>query len=103
MKSCGTRGKYRGKYRGKCIMINVKFEGKKFKIYANGKIKAMDNCDDDLISRLQTITQDIRNMYNNPSNGFLVGFIADRLPDFGVEVINWRDYEMERSPDGRVY
>lgn len=84
-------------------MINVRFEGKKFKIYANGKIKAIDNCDNELILRLQTITQDIKNTYNNPSNGFLVGFIANRLPDFGVEVISWRDYEMEKSPDGTVY
>ncbi len=84
-------------------MINVRFEGKIFKIYANGKIKALDNCDDVLISRLQKITQNIRDIYNNPSSGFLVEFTAHKLPDFGVEVLSWRDYEMENSKPDTIY
>jgi hypothetical protein len=84
-------------------MIKVKFLGKRFKIFSNNKIECIENCYNIESDILQDIIKSIEAEYNNPSSGFLVGFIANKLPKYGVEVISFRDYEKEKAPAGRVY
>ena len=41
--------------------------------------------------------------YNNPSDGFPVSFLANRLANYDIEVISYRDYEKENAPTRRIY
>ena len=84
-------------------MIYAKYNDKKFKIYANGRIKCLDICSDEEISFLKHIVQEISDTYCGPQDGFKVSIMADRLPNFGVDVLSFRDYEMENSPSNKVY
>lgn len=83
-------------------MINVEFCGKLFKIYASGKITS-PNATTEEITFLKNTVDCIRMDYNSPSDGFLVSFIASKLPKYGVKVISYRDYELENAPEDRVY
>ena len=84
-------------------MINVRYLDKKFKIYANLKVKCLEPCDDSIILQLRRLVEMIMISYNNPSDGFPVSFLANRLQDYDIEVISYRDYEMENSKPGTVY
>lgn len=79
------------------------FSGKQFKIYANLKIKCLEPCEDSIIIHLRRLVEMIMMTYNNPSDGFPVSFWANRLQDYDIEVLSYRDYEMENAPRGRVY
>ena len=83
-------------------MINVEFCGKLFKIYASGRITS-PNAKNDEIAFLKNTVDCIKMDYNSPSDGFLVSFIASKLPKYGVKVISYRDYELENAPKDRVY
>lgn len=84
-------------------MINVKFNNKRFKIFANGKIKCLDSIDNESIKILKLKIDDIMFSYNSPSDGFAVSFLALHLPLYGVEVTSYRDYELENAEPGTIY
>ena len=84
-------------------MINIKFAGKRYKIFANGKIKCIDEYSDSDMETLKNIVELIKGSYNNPSDGFLVGYMAGKLQLQGIEVISYRDYEMENANSNTVY
>lgn len=83
-------------------MINVEFCGKLFKIYASGKITS-PNATNDEITFLKNTVYWIKMDYNNPSDGFLVSFIASKLPKYGVKIISYIDYELKNAPEDRIY
>ncbi len=85
------------------MMINIKFNGKRFKIYANRKVECLEQCEDSIIQHLKRTVEMIMLSYNNPSDGFPVSFLANRLSNYDIEVINYRDYEMENAPPDRIY
>ena len=84
-------------------MINVKFNNKRFKIYANGKIKCLDFNDHVSLDILKSKIEQIMFTYNNPSDGFPVSYLALHLPSHGVEVTSYRDYELENAKPGTIY
>lgn len=84
-------------------MINIKFDNKKFKIYANRRVECLEPCEDVVIKHLKSMIEMIMFTYNNPSGGFPVSFLANRLQDYDIEVLNYRDYEMENAPANRIY
>ena len=84
-------------------MINVRFSNKKFKIYSNLKVKCLEPCEHSTILQLKRLVVMIMMSYNNPSDGFPVSFLANKLANYGIEVMSYRDYEMENAPDGRIY
>ncbi len=87
-------------------MINIRFEGKRYKIYANGKIKCLDESDKYSkieMLRLKDIINTFWKLYHGPEKGFPVSNMAHFLPQYDVEVISYRDYEMENAPPDRVY
>ena len=85
-------------------MINIKFDNKKFKIYANNRVECLEPCIDvDVLKHLKRTIGMIMLAYNNPSDGFPVSFLANRLQDYDIEVLSYRDYEKENAPAGRIY
>ena len=84
-------------------MINIMFSGKEFKIYANLKIKCLEPCEDSIIIHLRRLVEMIMMTYNNPSDGFPVSFLANRLATYDIEVISYRDYEMEKADPDTIY
>lgn len=84
-------------------MIKVKFLGKRFKIFANNKIECIENCLSIETEILQDIIKKVEASYRNPSDGFPVSYMAYKLPDFGVEVISFRDYEKENAKPDTIY
>lgn len=84
-------------------MININFSGKHFKIYSNRKIECLESCDDLVILHLKRLVEMIMLSYNDPSDGFPVSFLANRLSNYDIEVISYRDYEMENAPPDRIY
>ncbi len=84
-------------------MIKVKFNKKRFKIFASGKIECIENCLSIETDILQDIIKKVEASYHNPFDGFPVSYMACKLPDFGVEVISFRDNEKENAPAGRIY
>lgn len=84
-------------------MINIKFNGKRFKIYASGKIKCLDECNNFDMSYLNDIINEFWYLYHGPEHGFPVSNMAHFLPKHGVEVLSYRDYEMENAPPDRIY
>ena len=84
-------------------MINIKFEGKQYKIFANQNIKCLEECDDEALNQLKRLVGLIMLSYNNPSDGFPVSFLANRLKEFKIEVMSYRDYEKENAKPGTVY
>ena len=84
-------------------MITIKFDNKVFKIYASRKIECLEPCEDLIIQHLRRLVEMIMLTYNNPSDGFPVSFLANRLANYDIEVINYRDYEMENAPLERIY
>jgi hypothetical protein len=91
-----------GKTKG-IIMIKVKFNKKRFKIFASGKIECIENCLSIETDILQDIIKKVEASYHNPSDGFPVSYMAYKLSDFGVEVLNCRDYERENAKPDTVY
>lgn len=84
-------------------MINIKFSGKRFKIYYNNKIKCLEQCSDKEILQIQEIIEIIDESYQGPQDGFPISRMAELLPNYGVEVISYHDYEMENAPPDRIY
>jgi len=84
-------------------MINIKFDNKKFKIYANIRIECLEPCEDITYQHLEDIVEMIMQSYHNPSDGFPVSFLANKLYEFNIEVINYKDYEMENAPADMIY
>ena len=84
-------------------MINIIFSGKRFKIYASHKIECLEPCEDSIIQHLKRLVEMIMFTYNNPSDGFPVSFLANRLANYDIEVISYRDYEKENAPTRRIY
>ena len=84
-------------------MINIKFEGKQYKIFANQNIKCLEECDEAALNQLKRLVGLIMLSYNNPSDGFPVSFLANRLKEFKIEVMSYRDYEKENAKPGTVY
>ena len=84
-------------------MINIKFNGKRFKIYSDGRIRSLEKYSDTDMLQLKEITEIIEESYKGHQDGFPVSRMAELLPNYGVEVINYRDYEMENAPPDRIY
>ena len=84
-------------------MINIKFDNKNFKIYANRRVECLEPCEDIVIKHLKSMIEMIMFTYNNPSDGFPVSFLANRLADYDIEVLSYRDYEKENAPLGMIY
>ena len=84
-------------------MINIKFLGKKYKIYADNRIKCFDKSSTTEIAMLKDIIDEFWELYGGAENGFPVSNMAHFLPKYGVEVINYRDYEMENAKPSAIY
>ena len=87
-------------------MINIKFMNKRYKIYANGNIRCLDGKDEysEIAKlRLKDIIDEFWELYSGPENGFPVSNMAHFLPKYNIEVINYRDYEMENAKPDTVY
>ena len=84
-------------------MININFLGKRYKIYANGRIKCLDKHSKSEILRLNNIIDEFWNLYHGPSHGFPVSNMVHFLPKYGIEVISYRDYEMENTKPDTIY
>ena len=84
-------------------MINVRFYGKRYKIYANGKIKCLDEYSEIEMNRLKEVIQEIEDLYRGPEHGFLVSNMAHILPEYEAEIISYRDYEMENAKPDTIY
>ena len=84
-------------------MINIKYNGKGFKIYSDGKIRSLEKYSDTDMLQLKEITEIIEESYKRPQDGFPVSRMSELLPNYGVEVISYRDYEKENAPPGRIY
>lgn len=84
-------------------MINIIFFGQRFKIYANGKIKCLEKEPPKCLNILKDIIKDIDLFYGGPSDGFSVSRMAHLLPEHGVEVVSYRDYEMENAKPDTIY
>ena len=84
-------------------MINIKFNGKRFKIYSDGKIRSLEKYSDTDMLQLKEITEIIEGSYKGPQDGFPVSRMAELLPNYGVEVISYRDYEMENADPNTIY
>lgn len=84
-------------------MINIKFNVKRFKIYSDGKIRSLKKYSDTDMLQLKEITEIIEGSYKGPQDGFPVSRMAKLLPNYGVEVINYRDYEMENADPNTIY
>ena len=85
-------------------MIHIKFDDKEFKIYANKRVECLEPCIDvDVLKHLKRTIEMIMLAYNNPSDGFPVSFLVNRLQDYDIEVLSYRDYGMEKAQPGRVY
>lgn len=84
-------------------MINIKYLGKRYKIYANGKIKCLDKDSEADRLMLETIVTRFGESYRGSEHGFLVSNMANSLPKYGIEVISYRDYEMENAKPDTIY
>lgn len=85
-------------------MVNIKFFEKRYKIYQNGKIKCLDGDSKSGLFLLQQIIEKIDITYGGSSDGFPVSIMAHFLSKkLGIEVISYRDYEMENAPPDRIY
>ncbi len=89
-------------------IINIKFEGKKYKIiYAEDiKIEYLDDSDkysETELSELKHIIQMIDDTYRGPQDGFPVSRMAHLLPEYDVELISYYDYQMKNDEPGTVY
>lgn len=85
-------------------MINIKFNGKKFKIYSDGKIKCLEECDKKDKLLLRDIIDNYWLLYGGPEYGFPVSNMANNyFPQCGIEVLSYRDYEMENADPDTVY
>lgn len=106
MKNAGAKCLIEAKYvgiNGEKAMINIKFDGKQFKIYANREIECLEMCEDSIIQHLRRLIEMIMLSYNNPSDGFPVSFLANRLANYDIEVLSYRDYEKENASPNTIY
>ena len=85
-------------------MITIKFTGKRFIIYSDLRIRCLDDCSDELLNHVKFfITSAYETMEKGPAYGFPVSNLANILSEKGIEVISYRDYEMENSKEDVVY
>ena len=85
-------------------MINIKYLGKRFKIYSDLRIRCLDDCSHVLLNHVKFfITSVYETMKKGPEHGFPVSNLANILSKKGIEVINYKDYEMENSKEDVVY
>ncbi len=84
-------------------MINIRFGDRKFKIYANQNIKCLGECDEAALNQLKRLVGLIMLSYNSHSDGFPISFLANRLKEYQIDVLNYRDYEKENAKPGTIY
>lgn len=77
-------------------MIKFEYNGKEFAIDDNYKLKPSD---ESLNRTLKLILDD----YQYPSQGFKTSFVGEKLKEYGAEILDLYDKDMEESPDGIVY
>lgn len=77
-------------------MILLEFNNKKYTINKKYELAPKD----DVLNLLLT---QIIDTYNSPAQGFKTSYIAEKLEDNGINIMDVYDEELENSPDGVIY
>lgn len=77
-------------------MITINLENKIYSIDEDYNVKPSNKDIEILVNQFALL-------YSNPSQGFKTSFIAEKLKEANIDVVDVYDKEMENAPEGIVY